>query len=203
MMKEEYHFFQIYYKKTFFLMLFVGMLVGLFVYLLGWHFEEFIQNTADQIAGSLEGSSGIVPTAFQDFLSIIKNNLMVGIMIIACGFIPFFGLPFLYGVTIFAAIGVIASFGTIMGFQIGKIMLISFVPHAVIEVIPICYSVAIGMYVNKNMVRKLFVRHKPTATINIVSLYALRSYLLVVVPFFLLAAFVEAYITQLLSEIFL
>lgn len=203
MMKEEYHFFKMYYKKSFFLMLFAGIFVCLLVYLLGWGLEEYVRSMANQIAGSLEYSNGIVPTSFQDFLSISKNNLMVGVMIIACGFLPLFGLPFLYGMVIFAAVGVIVSFGTIMGFQIGKIMLVSFVPHAVIEVIPICYSVAVGMYVNKNVVRKFFVRHKPSASISIVSLHALRSYLFVIVPLFLFAAFVEAYITQLLSEIFL
>ena len=95
-----------------------------------------------------------------------------------------YGLPVIYGLISFAAIGIVAGYGSIMNYDVMKTMMIAFVPHAIIEIIPILYSIATGMYINKNIVKRLYLRKKNTVKSVTMFKKGIQSYLLIVVPFF-------------------
>lgn len=131
------------------------------------------------------------------------NNLFIGLMIILCGFIPVYGLPFIYGLLSFASVGIVAGYGVIMNHNVLQTMVVAFLPHAVIEIIPILYSVAIGMYINKNMFYKVFHRKKNSEKFKGMLRQGITSYIVIIIPLFILAALVEAFITSRLVDIFL
>ncbi|MGM9926545.1 MAG: stage II sporulation protein M [Bacillus sp. (in: firmicutes)] len=200
---NEYEVFLRYYERPFWMMLLVGFICSVGTYYVGLQFPEVAKQLSAAIADSMDEQGSMQPPPFQDFLSILSNNLLVGFMIILLGFIPIYGVPFIYGIISFTAIGVLLSFGKLMGLDVMKLFFAAFVPHGVIEVIPICYCVAVGMFINQQIIKKLFFRKKQTLTINMMIVCSVRSYVYVILPFFMLAAFVEAYITAYLSKVFL
>ena len=156
----EYNIYRKFYKKTFFTVLFLGILTSIALLFTSFFFEDFIVEQTNGIAEQMLDNNKEEPTNVQKFYSILLNNLFVGLLIILCGFIPVYGIPYIYGLLSFASVGIIAGYGIIMKHNVLQTMIIAFVPHAVIEIIPILYSVAIGVYVNKNIVNKVFFRKK-------------------------------------------
>jgi stage II sporulation protein M len=192
-----------FYRKSIFTVLILGIIAALLLFYASVYYEDFIIEQTKNIAEqTLDGNKEEL-TSGQKFFSILINNLVIGGMIILCGFIPMYGLPFLIGLLSFAAVGIIAGYGFIMGHNVIQTLFIAFVPHAVIEIIPILYSVAIGMYVNKNMVNKVFFRKKKSEKFKGMLRQGITSYIMIIIPLFLLAALVEAFITSRLVDIYL
>ena len=199
----EYQIYKDSYRKSIFNVLILGILTAFALFFVSFYFEDFIIQQANSIAEQMLDGNKEEPTNVQKFFSILSNNLFVGGMIILCGFIPVYGIPFLYGLLSFASVGIIAGYGIIMKHNVLQTMLIAFIPHAVIEIIPILYSVAIGMYVNKNVVNKVFFRKKESEKIRKMLTQGTTSYMMIIIPLFLLASLVEAFITSRLVDIYL
>ncbi|MCR8848411.1 stage II sporulation protein M [Rossellomorea sp. SC111] len=200
----EWQVYKEFYRKTIFTVLISGILTALLLFFASLYFENFIieqsRNIAEQTA---EVNNKEKLTNLHNFFSILVNNLFVGGIIILLGFLPVYGLPFIIGLLSFAAVGILSGYGLIMEHNVIKTLIIAFVPHAVIEIIPILYSVAIGMYVNKNIFKKVFFRKMTTYNIREIIKNGIKSYILIIIPLFFLAALVEAFITSYLVEIYL
>jgi stage II sporulation protein M len=199
----EYQFYKEFYRKSIFTVLILGILTALAFFFASFYFEDFIVQQTNSIAEQMLNEDKEEPTNVQKFFSILLNNLFVGGVIILCGFIPVYGLPFIYGLLSFASVGIITGYGIIMKHNVLQTMVIAFIPHAVIEIIPILYSVAIGMYVNENMVNKVFFRKKKSEKVRKMLTQGTTSYIMIIIPLFLLAALVEAFITSRLVDIYL
>lgn len=199
----EYNIYRKFYKKTIFTVLFLGIIISIALFFTSFFFEDFIIEQTNGMAEQMLNNNKEDPTNVQKFYSILLNNLFIALLIILCGFIPVYGIPSIYGLLSFASVGIIAGYGTIVKHNVLQTMLIAFVPHAVIEIIPILYSVAIGMYVNKNIVNKVFFRKRKSAKIREMLMQGFTSYIVIIIPLFLLAAVVEAFITSRLVDIFL
>jgi len=199
----EYQFYKECYRRSIFIVLTLGTLLAFALFFASFYFEEFIVQQSTSMAEQMLGENKEEPTNRQKFGSILLNNLFVGGMIILCGFIPIYGLPCMYGLLSFAAVGIVAGYGVIMEHKVLQTMVIAFIPHAVIEIIPILYSVAIGMYINKNVVKKVFFRKKKSETVSRLLTQGTTSYILIIIPLFFLAALVEAFITSRLVDIYL
>jgi stage II sporulation protein M len=59
------------------------------------------------------------------------------------------------------------------------------------------------MYVNKNMVKKVFLKKKKSEKISVILKQGITSYIMIIIPLFLLAALVEAFVTSRLVDIYL
>ena len=59
------------------------------------------------------------------------------------------------------------------------------------------------MYVNRNMVNKVFFRKKKSEKISEMLTQGVTSYIMIIIPLFLLAALIEAFITSRLMDVFL
>lgn len=201
--KQEYQIYSDFYKKNLLVVLFLGILTAFVCFFFSFYFEDFITQQANNIAEHTVGVDKDEPTNVQKFFSIFFNNLFLGGLIILSGFIPIYGLPFIYVLFSFASVGIITGYGSIMKHDVLQTMMIAFVPHAVIEIFPILYSVAVGMYINKNIVHKLFVRKRKTDKVRSMLVQGATSLLMIILPLFLLAALVEAFITSHLVDIYL
>ncbi|WP_273128102.1 stage II sporulation protein M [Bacillus weihaiensis] len=199
----EHQIFKEFYRKSMVTVLILGTLTALTFFFTAFYFEDFIVEQMDIIAEQVLDEDKAEPTNVEKFFSILLNNLFVGGMIILCGFLPLYGLPFFYGILSFASVGIIAGYGMIMDYNVIKSFAVAFFPHAVIEVIPLLYSIAIGMFVNKNIVKMIFFKKKKSEKIRKILVQCITSYLIVLIPFFLIAATVEAFITTSLVEIYL
>ena len=104
-------------------------------------------------------------------------------IVILCVFIPIYGLPIIYGLLSFASVGIIAGYGIIMEHNVLQTMIIAFVSHAIIEIIPILYSVAVEMYVNKNMIYKVFFKEKKSGKVRELLKRGTTSYMMIIIPF--------------------
>lgn len=199
---KEYDTYQKYYQKTMQLILVVGLLTALLAFGVAFYFEEFIIEQATTIAEQMQSDSSEQNHESQ-FMSTFSNNIWIGAVIIICGLIPIFGIPVLYALLSFAAVGIIAGYGMIMEYDVLKTILVSFVPHAIFEIIPILYSVAIGMYVNRNIMSKLFFKRRTSEPLRKMVVQSLVGYLIVVIPVFFVAALIESFVTTHLIEVFL
>jgi stage II sporulation protein M len=200
----EWQVYKDYYRKTIFTVLVTGIITALLLFFASLYFEGFIIEQSRNIAEqTVDGNNREALTNVHKFFSILVNNLFVGGIIILLGFIPVYGLPFIIGLLSFAAVGILAGYGLIMEHNVVTTLIIAFVPHAIIEIIPILYSVAIGMYVNKNIVKKVFLRKRKTYKIKEIITNGIKSYILIILPLFFLAALVEAFITSYLIKIYL
>lgn len=200
---KEYHLYKQFYRKSIFVVSILGILTALTFFFASFYFENFIVEQTNIIGEQLLDEDKKEPTNGQVFNSIIWNNLFVGVMIIVSGFIPIYGLPVIYGLLSFASVGIVAGYGMIMKHNVFQTMMIAFVPHAVIEIIPILYSIAIGLYVNKNVVNKVFFRKKKSEKFRGMLTQGFTSYIMIIIPLFLLAALVEAFVTTRLVDIYL
>ncbi|GKU82001.1 stage II sporulation protein M [Niallia sp. NCCP-28] len=201
--KQEYQIYSDFYKKSFLIVFFLGILTAFVCFFLSFYFEDFITQQANNIAEHTMGVDKNEPTNIQKFFSIFFNNLFLGGLIILSGFIPIYGLPFIYALLSFASVGIITGYGSIMKHDVLQTMMIAFLPHAVIEIFPILYSVAVGIYINKNIVHKLFFRKRKTDKVRSMLVQGTTSLLMIILPLFLLAALVEAFITSHLADIYL
>ncbi|USK37198.1 stage II sporulation protein M [Cytobacillus firmus] len=199
----EYQVYKEFYRKYIFSVLILGLMTAAVFFLASFYFKDFIVQQTNSIAEQMINGSMEEPTSLQKLFSIFFNNLLVGAIIILIGFIPVYGLPFLLGLFSFASVGILAGYGIIMKHNVLHTLAIAFVPHAVIEIIPILYSIAIGMYINRNMVKKVLFRKKKSEKAGKMATQGFTSFTMIIIPLFLLAALVEAFITARLVEIFL
>lgn len=199
--KNELLTFQTQYKSTIYRTLLIGIIVSIIFYVLSYYFQDFILTQAGHIASGM----GITDetTNVQKFFNIIQHNILIGAVIILMGFLPIYRLSTLYALVSFAGIGVILGFGQIMKEEVLKSFIIAFLPHAVIEIWGVLFCVAIAAFINKNMIRQVFFRKKDCVPFKLLLVQSIRSYLLIVVPLFIVAGVVEAFLTTLLVDLYL
>jgi len=199
--EDEILIFQNEYKRTIYRTLIIGIIVALFFYVISFYFQDFILAQMEYIASGVGKTNEI--TNVQKFFMIIKNNIIIGAVIILMGLIPIYRLSTLYALFSFAGVGVVMGYGQIMKEEVLKSFIIAFLPHAIIEVFAILFSIAIATYINKNMIRKVFFRKKVSVPFKLLFVQIIKSYLLIVVPLFVLAGIVEAFLTSLLVDLYL
>lgn len=91
-----------------------------------------------------------------------------------------------------------------MEYSVINTFIFNFLPHALIELTGFVYSIAIGSFINQNILTKIFFRRKKDSEpIGKLMKQSLRSYIFVVIPLLFIAAFIEGFITSRLSETFL
>jgi stage II sporulation protein M len=180
----------------------IGVISSILSFIGGFFFEGFIIEHAQNIANGTGIQENVDPTNIQKFLSTSINNILLSFIIIMSGFIPIYGVPLIFGIISFVAVGILVSYGFMMEKDVIKTLLVAFFPHAIIEVIPIVYSATIGMYLNNFIVKKLYHRKKANQKLKTVCYQCLQSYLLIIIPFFILAAIVESFITTFLIDKF-
>lgn len=130
-------------------------------------------------------------------LKIFYNNLRVLFVFTVLGFIPYFigtavflfSLPVLLGLTLAATIS--KGFGFLTFLKLTA-------PHGIFELFAVFYGVSLGVYLSKEITKKILLRHKHDS-IPFADLIKqiIRSFSLVIIPFLALAAVIETFIMTL------
>jgi stage II sporulation protein M len=216
--KEEWDMWKSHYKKYFKIaarVLGIGFLLG-FIY---------FTVRPDQEKQALS----VVLKAFQDIpfdasapvlaLTLLYHNARASFFAAATGVIPFLCLPLFDPLLNGAVLGLLVSIARHQGLNVPLLILTRIVPHGIIEIPAILYVTSIGMYVSTTLGKRILVscRRKkskekdtddgssqvyPSEAVpgfQEIAGDAIRSFLLVVLPLLLIAAFIEAFITPYIN----
>ncbi|MBP3953127.1 stage II sporulation protein M [Bacillus suaedae] len=208
---EEFEIYKKKYQKSFRWTFIFAIIIAIFCFTLSFFMADFfIKQTkviAENIANNIAEMSGEKTSRLsniQTFLVIFWNNLKIGIIAILFGLIPFYRLPSLFAILQFVIVGVVFGGLYAMGHNVIGAFAYSFLPHALIELTALIYCTAIGNFLNRNILTKVyFHKKKDSEPIGKLLKQSLRSYIIVVMPLLFIAAFVEGFITSRLSEFFL
>jgi stage II sporulation protein M len=132
-------------------------------------------------------------------LKIFYLNLRSTAAFTLLGFAPFLlgailfltMLPVLMGVSL--AVTVTKGFDFLTFFKLTA-------PHGIFELCAVFYGVSLGVYLSKEITKKLFSRASmPPTPLSSMTKQILKSYVLIVIPLLALAAVIEVYFTPLLK----
>lgn len=208
---EEFDTYKKAYQKSFRWTFIFSIIIVIFCFTLSFSMADyFIKQTkviAESIANNIAEMSGEELSELidiQTFLMIFWNNLKVCTITVLLGIIPLYRLSSFFSILQFSIIGVVFGGLSAMGHSVINAFVFSFLPHAILELTALVYSVAIGNFINKNILTKIFY-HKKKSSESIGNLFkqSLRSYIFFIIPLLLIAAVIEAVITSRLSETFL
>lgn len=136
---------------------------------------------------------------------IVHNAAMVPFQMLLLAFIP---IPFLYClnyITTSALLGVICSIAIQIDLHKGISMIISTIPHHFLELFAMCIVVSSLFKLNQSIVRKItnFFRQdkKQNYSFKTACMSLMKSYLLIALPLYILAAFTETYVSNFIYEI--
>ncbi len=127
------------------------------------------------------------------FFALFFNNIRASALMAILGIIPFLFLPAIilgYNAVI---IGIACAFSMAMGTGVSFLVL-ALLPHGIFEIPALILSAALGIYLCKELVKKLVGRSR-LASFSGVFLSMLRFYLCVILPLLVVAALVETYFT--------
>lgn len=208
---KEFKIYKKSYQKSFWWTFIFLVLIFTICFILSFSMADFfIKQTkaiAESMANDIAEMSGEELNELSDtqiFLVIFWNNLKMGTIVILLGLIPLYRLPSFFTALQFIMIGVVFGGLYALGHNVINSFIFSFLPHALIELTAFVYGVAIGNFINRNILTKvLFRKKRGSEPLGKLLKQSLRSYILVVIPLLFIAAFIEVYITSRLSETFL
>jgi stage II sporulation protein M len=184
-----------------------GWLIVLSVFFTGLLYLAFLQNP-----GAMAKVWKSIAQKFQEagLISLLgENHLLLALKIFYInsrttfiftmfGFIPFFLGAALFLMLISVLLGVSLALTMTKGYGFLTFFKLT-APHGIIEIVAVIYGVSLGVYLSKEVTRKLFARRRSNSLPFIDLLKTIsRSYLLVVLPLLALAAGIEVFVTALL-----
>lgn len=134
--------------------------------------------------------------SFKAFIKLFLTNLIFSLGATILGFIPFLFLPVIAIPNLSIYVGLAISINELFAKQ-NLLKFLSFLfPHGALEIPAIIYASAIGIYLTIQISKKVipWTRHNSLPFPTLCK-QAGRSFILIVVPLLLIAAFVEAFIT--------
>jgi stage II sporulation protein M len=188
----------------------LGFVAG-FVYFMVWPAQEM--KALDLVARALEDIRLEAPPLSLT-LSLFFHNAWASIVAVAAGIVPFLRLPILDPVINGGVLGLLVSVSRHHGLDVPRLVLTQILPHGVIELAAVLYATSIGLYLSEGTGRMInaawTARKRRRAGIPDASpepdgrgpdrLFhnAVRSFVLVVLPLLVIAAFIEGFITPAL-----
>ena len=208
---KEFEIYKKSYQKSFWWTFIFSIIILIVCFTLSFSMADFFIKQTEEIAESMANNIAEMSgkeiselSDIQTFLVIFWNNLKIGTIVILFGLVPLYRLPSFFTVLQFIMIGIVFGGLYAMGHNVINVFIFSFLPHALIELTAFVYSVAIGNFINQNILTKIFFRRKKDSDpIGKLLKQSLRSYIFVVIPLLFIAAFIEGFITSRLSETFL
>jgi stage II sporulation protein M len=195
----------------------VGFVAGFLYFLLKPAQEkralEFVVKALKDI--SLEGS----PLSMA--VTLFYHNARASVLAVAAGLVPYLFLPILDPLINGGVLGLLASISKHSGLDVPRLFLTQVLPHGVFELTAVLYATSVGLYLSAGLgkralaawrrKKRLLQGQPPPEAVpaNFLETYpersaaepeslagnVFRSFLLVVLPLLLVAAFVEAFIT--------
>jgi stage II sporulation protein M len=198
----------------------LGFVIGFLYFLLRPQQEK---RALDFVIRSLKDiNTGGAPIALA--LTLFYHNARASAIAVVAGWVPFLFLPILDPLLNGGVIGLLVSVSKHQGLDVPWLILTKILPHGVFELTAVLYATSLGMYLSAEMGKKARVawrerrrrrRGEPPPVPKVENflencpessaardespaLNVLRSFVLVVLPLLLVAAFVEGFITPVL-----
>jgi stage II sporulation protein M len=153
-------------------------------------------------------------------LTLFYHNIRASVVAVAAGVVPFLFLPILDPLLNGGVLGLLVSVTKHQGLDVPRLILTKILPHGVFELTAVLYSTSLGLYLSAGLGRKAVAAWRkkrgqpqgqpppaPNPT-NFLETYparaaepeslarnVVRSFVLVVLPLLLIAAFIEGFIT--------
>lgn len=162
---------------------------------------ETIKNLSKGIPSNVDNAVGLEKV----WEYILNNGIKVPVQMLILAFIP---IPFLYYLNVIVtAILPAIALGFVINFDVykGSMMTLSSIPHFFIEILAFCF-VASGLFkVNQAITRKsinLFRKNKKdNLSLKLAILNLLKIYVFIALPLFVIAAFLENYLSKFIFDL--
>jgi stage II sporulation protein M len=177
---------------------------------------EFVVRSFKDIR--LEGSPLVLA------LTLFYHNAQASVLAVAAGCVPFLFLPILDPLLNGSVLGLLVSVTKHQGLDVPRLVLTKILPHGVFELTGVLYATSLGLYLSAEVGKRVLAAwrnrrsrrqaqpHPVSDLTNVLETYparpaaepeslarnAFRSFILVVLPLLLIAAFIEGFITPLL-----
>ena len=182
---------------------FVGMTAAAFLVLIllsyaaGRLFPDIPVTVIGYFNETIAGSGIVQDDGSFNVLALFLNNLRAMVLSVLYGFIPFLYLPALSLGVNAAILGMIASMVE------GRWLLLAagILPHGIFELPALFLSLAAGLCLCKNI--NAYIRKNEKGVMKPLLLNLLRVLALLVLPLLVIAAFMEAYVTPAVMQLFL
>jgi len=185
-----------------------GWLIQLSALFTGLFYFAFLENpdTMKEVMGSIvqklkdEGIFGLRDEfSFLLVLKIFYLNLRSTALFTALGLAPFLLGSALFLIVLPVLLGVSLAVTVTQGFDFMTFFKLT-APHGAFELCAVFYGMSLGVYLSKEITKKLFFRPlTPPVPLSVMSRQIVQSYILVVVPLLAIAAVIEVYVTPLLK----
>ncbi|MBA8778799.1 stage II sporulation protein M [Staphylococcus schleiferi subsp. coagulans] len=163
---------------------------------------ETFKHISNQVPSSLDNAQGLDKL----WNYILNNAIQVPFQMLILSLIP---IPFLYFLNMISTTvitGIVFGFAIHFDFNKGIIMIVSSIPHSIIEILAMCFVIS-GLYkTNQTIIRKisnLFRKSKKqNFSFKLALSNLLKIYLLIALPLYILAAILETYFTDFIYNLF-
>lgn len=173
--------------------------------LLGFAAARLEPDVVDQALGfftQMIQEAGVVDEAgMVSPFALLTNNWRAMLVSILYGFIPFLFLPAVTLLVNGALLGILAGWYHSQGISLA-LYLAGILPHGVLELPALVLSAACGVTLCRNMCKLVTSDPRRTPMVDLLS-DLLRVLLLLIAPMVVAAAFIEAYLTPYVMELFL
>ena len=156
--------------------------------------DQFIQQLADLGVEEADGSISAV--------MLFANNIRAMIVTICYGFIPFIRLPALSLGLNSVLLGLFAAYYVHQGFSLWA-YLAGILPHGIFELPALVISLSCGLYLCRCITESIRSKEKKNNIVGETVKQIIRVIAFHVFPLLLAAAFIEAYITPRILNLFL
>jgi len=163
--------------------------------------KETLEGIGNRIPDQVKKLTGIEKV----WTYIVNNGFIVPLQMFILALIP---IQFLYVIHIILTASLLGvSFGIALqlGFKKGFVMIISSIPHYLVEVFALCLFAAILFELNKFIRIKLkimFKKDKERVSLSKKILEVIKIYAILTLPIIIIAAFLETYITNIIFDLF-
>jgi len=198
---REWEFFRNHLANIFVWLVFFAVLMSVLIYYSLLNEPESLTKILGSIKDALKekGLLGIAgENSFRIAFKIFLNNLQATLLFTALGLVPFF-----IGTVVFVgSVGVLL--GATLALTVSKgVAIATFIkltaPHGVIELLAVFYGASLGVFLSRQITKKLFPKHREnTLALGFVLKKFSVSYALFILPLLALAALIESFITPLL-----
>lgn len=163
--------------------------------------DDIFKNIANKVPSALSNASGFEKV----WLYIINNAFEVPFQMLILALIP---LPFLYLVNYLSTsiiVGIVYGFAINLGAHNSIPLIISSIPHHILEMSAMCIVVSGLFKLNSAIIRKisnLFRSNKKERySFKFALLNLIKAYVFYSLPLYILAAFAETYVTSFIYEL--
>jgi stage II sporulation protein M len=197
----------------------LGFVAG-FLYFMVWPAQE--KKALDFVVQSLKDIR-LEASPFILALTLFYHNARASVIAVAAGAVPFLFLPILDPILNGGVLGLLVSMAKHQRLDVPRLVVTQILPHGIFELTAVLYATTVGLYLSAAMGRKAragwrkkrarpdapppappprFLETYPERTaaalVESPARNVVRSFVLVVLPLLLVAAFIEGFITPLL-----